>query len=212
MKHLLLAATALAAVAAVPVANASVMTITLDEPTFANLTTPNSLIGAVSVGPISYGTYSVNQVSGQDRTALAVPGVLNANSINVSSAALGDLTVGVHSTGMTGQGVVSAFSSFAVNALNGGITSVDESTFVNGVLVATHTFTSLGTFTQTDVLDLGLGGTFSADDIFVLHNTTGAVGNANLTIDLSGAPVPEPASLALLGVGLLGLGMVARKR
>jgi hypothetical protein len=38
------------------------------------------------------------------------------------------------------------------------------------------------------------------------------VGNANLTIDLSGTPVPEPASLALLGIGVLGVGFVANRK
>ena len=35
---------------------------------------------------------------------------------------------------------------------------------------------------------------------------------ANLTIDLNASQVPEPASLALLGIGLFGLGTVMHKR
>jgi hypothetical protein len=217
MKNLLLGATAALCFAALaPAANATVMTVSFSEPTFATFTSAPSGTGSIVVvgpGPLnSYGTYTAVSASGQDQSALAIPGILNSQTLEISTATAGVMTVDVKSTGLAGVGMALGKSSFAVNDLNGSITSITETTMINGVVLATHDFNGINTNVQFNLVDLGPGGTFTAEDIFVITSVGGGLGNANLTIDLSGTTVPEPASLALLGVGLLGVGFVARRK
>jgi hypothetical protein len=56
-------------------------------------------------------------------------------------------------------------------------------------------------------------GTYSVTEQFAIFDIGGATGNDNLTIDLSTSPpVPEPASMLLLGSGLMALGFFVRRR
>src|SRR3954464_11190936 len=125
------------------------MTVTLSG-FGAPLVSPASTTGAVSFGPVSYGSFSVNQVSAQDQSALAAPNILNSNSLNIAGlgSAPGVLTIDVMSTGLIGFGQALGTSSFAVNNLNGSITSVTEITKVNGNQLATQTFNGIGTNVQ----------------------------------------------------------------
>ena len=64
----------------------------------------------------------------------------------------------------------------------------------------------LATEIDTDPSDLLNGGTFSFPDIPGTNN------NPQVLLVEEGDPVPEPASILLIGPGLLALGLIGRRR
>jgi PEP-CTERM motif len=232
MKRLLYAASALGAVAlAAPTANAAVL--------FAGACVPGSLAvpcvpaqeatgptPLLSLSPTSVGNFSI---SGSALAAVSGNGItFNSQTIQVSTTGTGGLVdVFFSVTGVPTQQVPLLFmSTFTSNQQNATTHSVIESTYENNNNSTFGLGNLLGSATLNNALlqtagpiftTLTPGGTVSFVELYQIEllgcgTQPSGVCTANLTIDLSSSAVPEPASLALMGVGLLGLGFVTQRK
>ena len=216
MKTRSLTAVTLAAGALFWASGASALPVSIDASLtsgvapFTNICSGNgSCLGNVDVGP----SWNVSAtISG---TPPQPSGTLLSQTIDVHSSGTSTLWLFANETGITNPlGLNSWASSFTANALPAGWTVVEKTCLVNAGVVdvcspVLHqtTLTAIGTsgpfidsFTSTS--------TFTAIEEYII--TANGAGSANLTINLS--PAPEPASLALLGSSLAGLGFISRRR
>jgi len=222
MTRFRLSAAALAASALLWCLNANANTITINGGI-----SPSSSLLATGPSPLDLPATTLGNfmVSGfAQGTPPLTSGSFLSDTIAVKSSGQG----GILFLYFTEQGITSPFgnvtftSGLTSNLISSGWNAT-LSTFVsptnsvappNGTPLDAAIFTNINNQSSSMTVDVGTG-PYSLQEVYRIQAPNGSAGSANLTIDImasGGTVIPEPATLAFLGTGLVAIGGLLRRR
>jgi hypothetical protein len=116
----------------------------------------------------------------------------------------GTITMGFFDDPANAQGATTPADTPGTEVATSGLITANSNAFAFAFNSPVIPFTNIGSFSMTEAFTFTLPGAVGGIDPQLV--------NRGQTEILSAAPIPEPASLTLLALGLAGLGMVLRTR